>query len=112
MSYSEDIDAIKGELRSLNQLIPGATKSFANLSKSVKDSGTISLKEKEFVALGIAVAQRCMPCISFHVKALIKAGATREELGDVLAVAIQMGGGPSLMYSAHALACWDELTAK
>jgi len=23
-----------------------------------------------------------------------------------------MGGGPTLMYSAEALACWDELAAK
>ena len=31
---------------------------------------------------------------------------------DVLAMAIQMGGGPGLMYAGHALACWDELAAK
>ena len=41
----------------------------------------------------------------------MKSGATREELGDVLAMSIQMGGGPALMYAAHALACWDELAA-
>ena len=35
----------------------------------------------------------------------------REELGDVLAMSIQMGGGPALMYAAHALGCWDELAA-
>jgi len=62
-------------------------------------------------ALGIAIAQGCEPCISFHVEALMKAGATREELGDVLAMAIQMGGGPALMYAGEALACWDELAA-
>ena len=41
-----------------------------------------------------------------------QAGASREELGDVLAMAIQMGGGPGLMYAGHALACWDELASK
>jgi hypothetical protein len=29
----------------------------------------------------------------------------------VLAMSIQMGGGPAVMYAAHALACWDELAA-
>jgi hypothetical protein len=24
---------------------------------------------------------------------------------------VQMGGGPALMYAAHALAAWDEFTA-
>ena len=71
----------------------------------------LAVKEKEYVALGIAVAQRCAPCIGFHVEALMKAGATRAELGDVLAMSVQMGGGPALMYAAQALACWDELAA-
>lgn len=51
------------------------------------------------------------PCIDFHVEALIKAGASREELGDVLGMAIPMGGGPALMYAGHALACRNELSA-
>ena len=38
-------------------------------------------------------------------------GATREELGDVCAMAMTMGGGPALMYAARALAAWDELSA-
>ena len=112
MTYSDAIHQTRGELRALNKLIPDATQGFATLSKAVKDAGPLSLKEKEYVALGIAVAQRCEPCINFHVEALMKAGATREELGGALAMAVQMGGGPALMYAASALACWDELAAK
>jgi len=41
----------------------------------------------------------------------MKAGATREELGDVLAMCIQMGGGPAVMYAGKALDCWDQLSA-
>jgi alkylhydroperoxidase/carboxymuconolactone decarboxylase family protein YurZ len=33
----------------------------------------------------------------------VKLGATRQELAEVLAVAVQMGGGPSLMYAADAM---------
>jgi len=42
---------------------------------------------------------------------LLRAGASRAELGSVLAMCVQMGGGPALMYAAHALAAWDEFTA-
>jgi alkylhydroperoxidase/carboxymuconolactone decarboxylase family protein YurZ len=49
--------------------------------------------------------------VNFHVEALIRAGATREDLSSVMAMCIQMGGGPALMYAAHALAAWDEMTA-
>ncbi|MCV2870176.1 carboxymuconolactone decarboxylase family protein [Defluviimonas sp. WL0002] len=111
MSYREEIDEMRGELRVLNKAVPAAMGGFAALSKAVKDNGPLSVKEKEYVALGMAVALRCEPCINFHVEALMKAGATREELGDVLAMAVQMSGGPGVMYAAHALACWDELAA-
>lgn len=112
MSHTDDIAAMRDDLRVLYKAIPGATGGFATLSKAVKEGGVLGLKEKEYVAVGIAVAQQCAPCIDFHVDALMKAGATRDELGDVLAMAIQMGGGPALMYAARALACWDELSAK
>lgn len=111
MSYKSRIEQTRAELRALYKTIPAATAGFTTLSNAVKDNGPLSVKEKEYVALGMAVALRCEPCINFHVEALMKAGATREELGDVLAMAVQMGGGPTLMYSAAALACWDELAA-
>ena len=109
MSYTQKINDMRDELRVLYKTIPEATKGFGVLTKAVKDNGPLSVKEKEYVALGIAIAVRCEACINFHVEALMKAGATREEMGDVLAMAIQMGGGPAVMYAGHALACWDEL---
>lgn len=112
MSYSDLIQKTREQSRALAQAAPEAMKGFAGLSRGVKESGTLGVKEKEFVALGIAVAVRCEDCIAFHVSALMKAGATREELADVLSMCIQMGGGPAVMYAAKALACWDELAAK
>lgn len=109
--YTPKITEMRRELRALNALVPETAKGFGALSKAVKESGPLGVKEKEFIALGMSVVLRCEPCINFHVEALMKAGATREELGDVLAMAVQMGGGPGLMYARHALACWDELAA-
>ena len=110
-NYASKITDMRRELRALNALVPEVAKGFGALSKGVKEAGPLGVKEKEFIALGMSVILRCEPCINFHVEALRKAGATREELGDVLAMAIQMGGGPGLMYAGHALACWDELSA-
>ncbi len=103
---------MREQLRVLNRAIPEPTKGFGVLSKAVKENGPLDIRTKEFVALGIAIAQRCEACIGFHVEALMKAGGTREELGDVLGMAIQMGGGPSLMYAAKTLTAWDELAAE
>lgn len=111
MTYAEKIVEMRTELRALNAALPETAKGFGLLSKAVKDNGPLDTKQKEFIALGMSVVLRCEPCIAFHTEALMKAGATREELTDVLAMAIQMGGGPGLMYAGHALACWDELSA-
>ncbi len=112
MSYKDRIQAMRGELRVLNKTVPETMAGFAALSKASKEAGPLTVKEREYVALGIAISQRCEPCISFHVEALMRAGARREELASVLGMAIQMGGGPSVMYAAHALACWDELAGR
>lgn len=111
MNWQDKLDGTRAELRNLNATVPDTTKAFGALGKSVKQGGVLDYKVKEFIALGISIADRCEPCITLHTEALIKAGATREEISDVLAMATQMGGGPSLMYAARALACYDELTA-
>ena len=109
MDWPAYLDEMKVSLRSLNQAHPETAHGFGALAKAAKEAGTLSAKEREFVALGISVAMRCEPCIGFHVEALARAGASREELADVLAVAVYMGGGPSLMYAAKTLSAWDQL---
>lgn len=111
MDYPAFIAQMREQSRTLARTIPDALKGFGALSAAVKQDSALGIKEKEFVALGIAIAIRCEPCIAFHVEALIKAGATRAELGDVLGMAIQMGGGPAVMYAGKALDCWDQLSA-
>jgi len=110
--YTRKIAEMRHELRALNTALAEVAAGFGALSKAVKDKGPLDVKQKEFIAMGMSIVLRCEPCIGFHVEALMRAGATREELGDVLAMAVQMGGGPGLMYAGHALACWDELAAK
>ncbi len=111
MSWTDKLTKTRAGLRNLHGAIPDTARAFGGLGKAVKEGGTLDFKTKEFIALGISVASRCEPCISLHVEALIKAGTSRDEGADVLAMCIQMGGGPSMMYAAKALECFDELTA-
>ena len=112
MDWTAKIAKQRDDLRLLHKAIPETSKGFALLSKGVKEHGVLEFKHKEYIALGIAIAQCCEPCIGFHVEALMKTGASREEMADVVAMAVQMGGGPALMYGARAIACWDELSAE
>lgn len=81
---------------------------FGQLARASMAEGAVSAKHKELIALAIGITQRCSGCVGFHVKALQKLGCTREELEEMLAVCVYMGGGPALMYAAEALKAWDE----
>jgi hypothetical protein len=51
---------------------------------------------------------RCDGCIGFHTEALVRLGATREEVEETLGMTIYMGGGPSLMHAADAISAFEE----
>ncbi len=55
--------------------------------------GALPQKQKELIALGISIAQRCFPCCEYHVSAALAHGATREEVIEATAVAVALGGG-------------------
>lgn len=111
MDWTDRLATTRSGLRNLHAAIPDTARAFGQLGKSVKEGGTLDFKTKEFIALGISVAERCEPCIALHMEALIRVGASRDEVAEVLAMTIQMGGGPTMMYAARALDCYDELAA-
>ena len=67
---------------------------------------------KELMALGIAVAQRCEGCLVFHARAAQQKGASREEVAETIAVAIEMGGGPAAVYGGEAMAAFDQFATE
>ena len=109
MSWADQATRMRAELRVLNRTIPETTRGFSTLTRAAKDEGPLDDRTREMIAIALSVAERCEPCISFHVEAFLRAGGTRDELAATLAVVIQMGGGPALMYSAKTLGCFDEL---
>ena len=104
-----DISAYTGELR---KLIPETMNGFTAMAKAATQTKAIDEKTKEMIALALGVAAHCDGCLGFHTKALARLGATREEVAEVLGMAVYMGGGPSLMYAADALRSYDQFAAK
>lgn len=47
----------------------------------------LSLRERELVALGAALASNCVPCIEFHVPAARKAGLSDAEIAAAIGIA-------------------------
>jgi AhpD family alkylhydroperoxidase len=84
---------------------------FAKLHKSATADGALSAKEKELIALGIAITVRCDDCIAYHVHDTLAAGATAPEVTDAIGVAVMMGGGPSVVYGSEALEALRQFAA-
>jgi len=108
--YKTIIAGISEKTKALRADLPEVMQGFDTLAKTASRAGVLDEKTKEFIALAIGISTRCDGCIGFHVKALVRLGATRQEIEEVLAMAVYMGGGPSLMYAADALRAFEQFS--
>ena len=100
--YPQLYEQLQHLLRKLGGDIPATMSAFGALHQSAIADGALSVRTKELIALAIAVAVRCDGCIAYHVHDALNAGATRDQIGETIGVAVFMGGGPALMYGAEA----------
>jgi AhpD family alkylhydroperoxidase len=106
--YKEITSDISASLAKLRKEIPDVMTAFSSLAQSATKEGALDKKTKELIALALGIAGHCDGCIGFHVQALVRLGVTRVEFVEMLGMAVYMGGGPSLMYAADALRCFEE----
>jgi AhpD family alkylhydroperoxidase len=111
-NYSELTLRISANLKKLRKDIPDTMQGFSALAQAACRDGALDKKTKELIALALGVAAHCDGCIGFHTEALVRLGATRQEVQEALGLAVYMGGGPSLMYAADAIAAYEEFRAQ
>ena len=109
-SFRELTQTISAGLATLKASTPEVMKSFNELGRAATADGVLDKKTKELIALALSVAARCDPWIGFHMQSLVKLGVSRQEIDETLAVCTYMGGGPSVMYAARAIAAFDEFS--
>ena len=107
--YRKHLKNLIGHLR---KRIPGVMTGFSHLHQEGMQAGALDEKQKELIALGIGIAARCDGCIAFHTHEALAQGATPAEIGETIGVAITLGGGPALMYAAHALEALEQFQAQ
>ncbi|NLB14058.1 MAG: carboxymuconolactone decarboxylase family protein [Gammaproteobacteria bacterium] len=106
--YQDHIANINRHLAPLRSGIPATLQGFGAMARAAMAPGALDEKTKELIAMAIGVATRCDGCLGFHGKALVRLGASDEEVREMLGVAVYMGGGPSLRYAAHAWESYRE----
>jgi AhpD family alkylhydroperoxidase len=106
--YTEIFEQMSRLVRDIPQVL-GA---FSQLHRASTADGALSAKDKELIALGIAIAVRCEGCIVAHVHDALEAGAIHEEIAETIGVAIMMGGGPAVVYGCEAMTSMEQFEAE
>jgi AhpD family alkylhydroperoxidase len=107
-NFVELTSNISDNLKKLRKDIPDTMQGFSALAKAATRDGALDRKTKELIALAIGVAVHCDGCIGFHAEALVRLGASLQEVEEALGMAVYMGGGPSLMYAADAISAYEQ----
>ena len=100
---------IMTELGELKKLSPDTVRGYMTLSGANGQTTKLGEKMRQLISLAVAVTTRCDGCITVHSDLALKAGATKEEIGEALGVAVAMNAGAALIYSTRVL---DAVEAK
>ncbi|MAS36828.1 MAG: alkylhydroperoxidase [Anaerolineaceae bacterium] len=111
-NFPEHYDHMRELMGELGKGIPTTMGCFSKLHEKASETGSLNVKTKELIALGIAIAIRCDGCIAFHIHDALQAGATEDEILETIGVAVLMGGGPAVMYGCEALEAMRQFEAE
>jgi len=92
-----------GKIPQLAKLVPDAMEGFKALDEAALADGAISRKNKELIAVAVALTTQCGYCLEVHRKAAIAAGATDAELAETTFVAVALRAGAALTHGTHLL---------
>lgn len=105
----DKLSAAKLRIGAVAKAAPGLMDGFARVSRAATAEGRFSAAQKELIATAIAVATGCEDCILYHVDGAKRHGAEEADLVEALTVAVEMGGGPAVMYAGKALEAFRAL---
>ena len=110
-NYDRMADAVNQSSAELTRGHPNAMKGFKALGAAAYADGALTRKTKELIALALSIASRCDGCVAYHARRVSEFGVDREQVVETIGVAIQMGGGPSMVYGGEALRAYDSFQA-
>jgi AhpD family alkylhydroperoxidase len=99
-------------MKPVKTAMPDIIKGFGGLHQAAIRAGSLTVVEKELIAMSIGLAVRCENCIYAHVQAAINAGETREQILEAAGVAVMMQGGPTYTYLPRLIEALDAIAQR
>ncbi len=84
-------------------------KRFFALDDRVYQQGHLDTETKEMLGLAASMVLRCDDCITYHLRRCRDVGLTTEEVFEVFAVALVVGGSIVIPHLRRAVQLWDQL---
>lgn len=88
-------------LKSMDENAPDAMKAFWAFDKAAFAEGALSVREKQLIAVAVALTTQCPYCIEIHTGDARKAGATDAQLAEAAVVAAAIRAGGAITHSTH-----------
>lgn len=89
------------KLGTLDKASPDGMAAFWAFDKAAFAPGALSGREKQLIAIAVAMTTQCPYCIKLHVDAARKEGATEEQLAEAALVAAAIRAGGALTHATH-----------
>lgn len=109
MNWTELLGTLKRSSNRLGDTNPKMLEAYRAVAAAQGSNGALDAKTRELIAMAVAVTTRCDGCISSHVAAAVRAGATEAEMSDALGVAIALNAGAAYVYSLRAMEAFAEM---
>lgn len=87
-------------------------KLFMDLEKAAYREGALSAKTKLLAGIAVSVVVNCGACMQWHVEEAARAGASEQEIVEMIEVAVKMGGAPAVVASRIACEVMEQEFAK
>lgn len=84
-------------------------KRFFNLDTNTYADGILDVKTKEMLGLVSSAVLRCDDCIKYHLGKCFEVGIKRDEMLEIMQVALIVGGSITIPHIRRAYEYWEEL---
>jgi AhpD family alkylhydroperoxidase len=108
--YQEKLIELSTGMKKLSMEIPSVLQPYGTLISEIAKDSVLSGKEKELIALGIAINQRYDSCMLLHIMNALKNKATPQEIYETIGVSVVIGGGPAIIMGIKAMEIVRDLT--
>lgn len=108
----EVLQPLVAQSRALRQMIPDVYQAFGELGSAAMKPGALDAVTKELMALALSISLRCDGCMAAHARGAAVAGATREQVAEMIGVTVLMDGGPGTVYGPRAYDAFCEFLAE